>query len=183
MKKLLSFSLLALLLLTGCSQKEVNMDENASAKSEESLDKMNSDAATEAANAAQEAADAAANAAQAKADQIANMVLDVVYFDFDKYTINSSNKEVAKDNANKISAINSAVKIKLEGNCDEWGTDEYNYALGLKRAKSVKDSLVAEGVAADSISLVSFGESNQVCTDKNKNCWKQNRRVEYKVLP
>lgn len=175
MKKLLSFSLLAVLLLAGCSQKEVNMDENTAAKSEESLDKMNSDANNEAANASE--------VVEENANDFANTVLDVVYFDFDKYTINDANKEVARDNATKIASTNNLVKFKLEGNCDEWGTDEYNYALGLKRAKSIKDGLVAEGVSPDNISLVSFGESNPICTDKNKNCWKQNRRVEYKVLP
>ena len=73
--------------------------------------------------------------------------------------------------------------IKVEGNCDEWGTDEYNYALGLKRAKSAKDALVRNGVSADRIAVVSFGESNPVCTDKTKACDAQNRRADFKVLP
>jgi len=73
--------------------------------------------------------------------------------------------------------------IKLEGNCDEWGTDEYNYALGLKRAKTAKDALVADGVDAQKIIMVSFGESNPICTQKNTTCWKMNRRVDYRLLP
>ena len=75
------------------------------------------------------------------------------------------------------------LSVKVEGNCDEWGTDEYNYALGLKRAKAAKDALVKQGVAADRITVVSYGESNPVCTDKTKACDAQNRRAEFKVLP
>ncbi|MFA6756952.1 MAG: OmpA family protein, partial [Sulfurospirillaceae bacterium] len=75
------------------------------------------------------------------------------------------------------------LSIKVEGNCDEWGTDEYNYALGLKRAKSVKDALIAEGVPSDRIMVVSYGESNPVCSESNKDCWAKNRRAEFKLLP
>ena len=73
--------------------------------------------------------------------------------------------------------------IILEGNCDEWGSDEYNFALGLKRAEAVKKAIVAEGVDASRVSMVSFGESSPTCTDKTKECWAQNRRVDFKLLP
>ena len=73
--------------------------------------------------------------------------------------------------------------IKLEGNCDEWGSDEYNYALGLRRANAVKAAMTAQGVSADRITMVSYGESNPVCTDKTKECWAHNRRVDFKLLP
>ena len=71
--------------------------------------------------------------------------------------------------------------IKVEGNCDEWGSDEYNYALGLKRANVVKDALVADGVNPNRLSVVSYGESNLVCSEKSKSCDAQNRRDEFKV--
>jgi len=73
--------------------------------------------------------------------------------------------------------------VKLEGNCDEWGSDEYNFALGLKRAKSVKNEMVANGVDAKRITMVSFGESNPTCSAKTQDCWAQNRRVDVKLLP
>ena len=88
---------------------------------------------------------------------------------------------IAKDNASKLNGLEGSVKV--EGNCDEWGTDEYNYALGLKRAKVVKDALIADGISESKISVVSFGESNPVCADKTKECWSKNRRAEYKPLP
>ncbi len=114
------------------------------------------------------------------------VTLDSIHFGFDKYNLTATMRDVATKNSTSINQVSNAysnVKIKLEGNCDEWGTDEYNYALGLKRAKVTKDALIADGVSADKIMLVSYGESNPVCTDKNVNCWKMNRRVDYRLLP
>ncbi len=108
----------------------------------------------------------------------------VIYFDFDKFNIRKDQQ--ANIDANAMLFNSSEAKgfsIKVEGNCDEFGTDEQNYALGLKRAKSVKDGLVAKGMNADRITVVSYGESNPTCTDKNKACWDKNRRAEFKVLP
>jgi len=114
------------------------------------------------------------------------VVLDSVHFGFDKFNLTDPMREIATANASKIENVKvsySNVKIKLEGNCDEWGTDEYNYALGLKRAKSAKDALIEDGVDANSIMMVSFGESNPVCNEKTTACWKLNRRVDYRLLP
>lgn len=114
------------------------------------------------------------------------VVLESVHFAFDKYNMSDDMREVATTNYNKISKTQEAygsLKVKLEGNCDEWGTDEYNYALGLKRAKTTKDALVADGMNPDNIMMVSFGESNPICTQKNATCWKMNRRVDYRLLP
>jgi peptidoglycan-associated lipoprotein len=114
------------------------------------------------------------------------VTMNSIHFAFDKYNITDDMRTIATENANKINNISesySSLKVKLEGNCDEWGTDEYNYALGLKRAKSVKDALVADGINADRIMMVSYGESNPVCNEKNVKCWKKNRRVDYRLLP
>ena len=107
-----------------------------------------------------------------------------IYFDFDKYTVRKDQQANIDANAALFnSAEAKQFTIKVEGNCDEFGTDEYNYALGLKRAKSVKDGLVAKGMVADRITVVSYGESNPACNEKNKACWDKNRRAEFKVLP
>ncbi|WP_291949684.1 peptidoglycan-associated lipoprotein Pal [Campylobacter sp.] len=104
-----------------------------------------------------------------------------VYFDFDKFNIKSDMQKVIVKNAQIFNneAMNSSVLV--EGNCDEWGTDEYNQALGLKRAKAVKESLIAQGVSADRISVKSYGETNPVCTERTKACDAQNRRADFKI--
>lgn len=114
------------------------------------------------------------------------VVMNSIHFAFDKYNLTEEMRTISTENAGKINNIAQSytgLKIKLEGNCDEWGTDEYNYALGLKRAKTVKDALVSDGVEENRILMVSYGESNPVCTDKNVTCWKKNRRVDHRLLP
>lgn len=110
-----------------------------------------------------------------------NDTLAKVYFDFDKFNIKPDMQSVISTNASIFNNEVSATNITVEGNCDEWGTDEYNQALGLKRAKAVKQALVAQGVNADRISVKSYGETNPVCTEKTKACDAQNRRAEFKL--
>ncbi len=88
--------------------------------------------------------------------------------------------------SNDIEVVNGTASnymIKIEGNCDEWGSDEYNFALGLKRTSSVKKALVSQGVDEKRITMVSYGESNPVCAEKSRDCWAKNRRVDFKLLP
>ena len=103
-----------------------------------------------------------------------------VYFAFGKYAITPDMEARIRHNLNTAKGTNS--KIKLEGNCDEFGTDEYNYALGLKRAKAVKDTLVAQGVASSKMIMVSFGESSPVCQSASESCYKRNRRVDLQLV-
>ncbi|MCK9161910.1 MAG: OmpA family protein [Arcobacter butzleri] len=109
--------------------------------------------------------------------------LTSLYFPFDKYHLTEDMITRAKDNSQSILSVGRDVSITLEGNTDEWGTDEYNYALGLKRANTAKQALVADGVNAATITMVSLGEGSPVCTEKTKECWQMNRRVDYKVMP
>ena len=102
-----------------------------------------------------------------------------VYFDFGDYGISSGMENAVSRNVNV--AGNAARKIKIEGNCDEFGTDEYNYALGLKRAKAVKDSMSSQGIDTSKMVMVSFGESNPVCTDSTDSCYGKNRRVDLRL--
>ncbi len=103
-----------------------------------------------------------------------------IYFAFDDYSISSNMQANMQTN---VQVANTAgAKIKIEGNCDEFGTDEYNYALGLKRAKAVKESLVAQGIAPDKMILVSFGESSPVCQTPSDSCYDRNRRVDLRLV-
>jgi peptidoglycan-associated lipoprotein len=109
--------------------------------------------------------------------------LPIVYFAFDKYNITPDMQEKINAAAKLGKTISATYKVKLEGNCDEWGSDEYNFALGLKRANAVKKALVNDGINASRISMVSYGKSNPVCTEHTKACWAKNRRVDFKLLP
>jgi peptidoglycan-associated lipoprotein len=182
MKKIGLISVLvAAALFTGCSQKSVTpaADTNKNTSSESSLNKMDQMADE---TVAQDMADITS---EGKGNYFSvngeKQYVQSIYFGFDKYNLTTEQRSIAKSNADKLVGYNG--KIKVEGNCDEWGTDEYNYALGLKRAKVVKDALVADGIPAGKITLVSFGESNPVCSGKTQDCWQKNRRSEYKPLP
>lgn len=102
-----------------------------------------------------------------------------IYFDYDKFAIRTDMQDRLEANA----VLLKEARVKVEGNCDEWGSDEYNFALGLKRAVAVKKALIAQGLKADNISPLSLGETAPVCSDKTQACWSKNRRVDFKVLP
>ena len=103
-----------------------------------------------------------------------------LYFGFGAYGISDNMQQVLIHDVQV--AKNTTRKIKIEGNCDEFGTDEYNYALGLKRAKAVKDSMVTQGVNPSRMIIVSYGESNPVCSDMSDECYQRNRRVDLRLV-
>lgn len=107
--------------------------------------------------------------------------LKAVHFDFDKATVRAEDVAVLDQNAEWLKG--NALPVLIEGHADERGTNEYNLALGERRAKAVRDHLVTKGVAADRINTVSYGEERPACTEKNETCWKQNRRSRSLVKP
>jgi peptidoglycan-associated lipoprotein len=78
---------------------------------------------------------------------------------------------------------NPASRVEIEGHCDERGTNEYNLALGAKRAQSAKDFLATLGIGADRLSTISYGEEIPVCKEASEDCWQRNRRARFVVLP
>lgn len=103
-----------------------------------------------------------------------------IYFNVNQYNITSEKLGEISQNAN---LLRNSGKIKVEGHCDASGSDEYNYALGLKRAKATKDALISNGIPATKIMLVSMGESSPECTSSTSaGCYAKNRRVEFKVM-
>jgi peptidoglycan-associated lipoprotein len=73
--------------------------------------------------------------------------------------------------------------VLIEGHCDERGTNEYNLALGERRAKSTMNYLVSQGVQASRITIISYGEERPVCNEKTEECWAKNRRAHFLVKP
>lgn len=103
-----------------------------------------------------------------------------VYFDFDKYALNTQGKVDAKATAEALKTM-PGVPVRIEGNADARGSDEYNYALGLKRALEVKAKLISEGVT-NKLEVVSYGEAKPACTDATEDCFTKNRRVDFKRI-
>jgi peptidoglycan-associated lipoprotein len=177
MKKLGVYSLLvaAMLFSTGCSEKNADMNVDNTAPVEEAVSTTDTNMVDGSFSALEKAANG--NYYMINGQKV---LIEHVYFGFDKYNLTADNKDKAVSNASKLSALTTDTTVTVSGNTDEWGSDEYNYALGLKRANSVKDVLVANGVTAN-VALVSLGESSPVCTEKTKDCWAKNRRVEHEL--
>ena len=166
-KLLLTASALILLTLTGCSQKAPDV---ASSNNITDANAITGDTVS-----INESGYGNESGKNSSSDGFKSL-----YFAFGTYGISSG---MQNDLARNVSvAASSSSKIKLEGNCDEFGTDEYNYALGLKRAKAVKDSLVSQGVSASKIVIVSFGEGNLVCSTASDGCYAKNRRVDLRLI-
>jgi peptidoglycan-associated lipoprotein len=108
--------------------------------------------------------------------------LKPIYFDFDKYDIRPADAKVLDANAQWLKS-NEGQLVLIEGHCDERGTNEYNLALGERRAKSTMNYLVSQGVQASRITIISYGEERPVCTQKNEECWSKNRRAQFLVKP
>ncbi len=106
--------------------------------------------------------------------------LKTVYFEFDKYNLTEEARAILNDDARQL-MDNSSVSVRLEGNCDERGTNTYNMSLGQKRAQTVKDFLVKYGIAANRIETTSYGEERPVCREHNETCWARNRRVDFVI--
>jgi peptidoglycan-associated lipoprotein len=106
--------------------------------------------------------------------------LKPIYFDFDKYDIRPGDAKVLDANAQWLKS-NANQLLLIEGHCDERGTNEYNLALGERRAKSTMNYLVSQGVQASRITIISYGEERPVCTQKNEECWSKNRRAQFLV--
>jgi peptidoglycan-associated lipoprotein len=103
-----------------------------------------------------------------------------IHFDFDKYDIRQGEARILEANAKWLKA-NPDYLVLIEGHCDERGTNEYNLALGDRRAKATMNYLLAHGVAANRIHIISYGEERPLCSEKNEACWTRNRRAHFGV--
>jgi len=105
--------------------------------------------------------------------------LETVYFDFDSYQIRDDAKPLLKGNAQTIKGKPNWPTVVIEGHTDERGSEEYNLALGQRRAEQVKRYLVDLGVPATRLDTVSFGESQPAVQGHDESAWKYNRRTEF----
>jgi peptidoglycan-associated lipoprotein len=103
-----------------------------------------------------------------------------IFFDYDTYDIRSDSQGVLSHDASYL-ASHPNIKVVIGGYCDERGSDEYNLALGQNRADAAKKALVAAGVAADRIRVISYGKEKPFCSESTEECWQQNRRDGFSI--
>ncbi|MBS3919441.1 MAG: peptidoglycan-associated lipoprotein Pal [Deltaproteobacteria bacterium] len=107
-------------------------------------------------------------------------LLKPIFFDFDRYDIRPADAEILKGNSALLKKFPN-VKIQIEGHCDERGTNEYNLALGERRANSTKKYLTSLGIAADRVSTISYGEEKPFDPAHNEEAWAKNRRAHFLI--
>jgi peptidoglycan-associated lipoprotein len=112
--------------------------------------------------------------------------LNDALFDYDKATIRDDASTVLKADVGVIRDILANYpnqKLLVEGNADERGSEEYNLALGDRRARAAQEFLVSMGIPPAQLSLVSYGKERPICTDKTEDCWQRNRRAHVTAAP
>lgn len=117
---------------------------------------------------------------RAARERLMTTLTQSVYFDYNESTITDASRE-ALDAKLPILQANPSVRVRITGHADERGGDEYNIALGKRRAASVQRYLTQRGITADRIETASLGEEQPVCSESNESCWTQNRRAEFEA--
>ncbi|MCM2270151.1 MAG: peptidoglycan-associated lipoprotein Pal [Thermoanaerobaculia bacterium] len=109
-----------------------------------------------------------------------NGLLGDVYFDFDKAELSEESRSRLARNADWLRA-HPEFEVRIEGHCDERGTNEYNLALGERRAAAAREYLVSLGVGAGKLTTLSYGEERPQCADSSEGCWSRNRRAHFLI--
>jgi peptidoglycan-associated lipoprotein len=107
--------------------------------------------------------------------------LGTIYFDYDRAVIRDDARATLDGNAAWLKKFRTA-KALVEGHCDERGTEEYNLALGEKRAKAAQDYLLSMGIASDRIKIISYGKSQPVNPGHDESAWQMNRRAQFLII-
>ncbi len=107
--------------------------------------------------------------------------LAMIFFDYDRYEIRNDAGPVLEANAQWLKSY-PTVKILVEGHCDERGTEEYNLALGEKRARSAMNYLVSLGISPERVRIISYGKSQPLDPGHDENAWAKNRRAQFLII-
>ena len=115
-------------------------------------------------------------------DAAAQQITDgVVYFDFDKYDIKAEYRDMLQQKAELMKQYPS-IRVRIEGNCDERGTQEYNLALGERRARAAYEYMIRLGVPAEQLDIISYGKERPAVEGTGEAVWAKNRRDEFNVI-
>jgi peptidoglycan-associated lipoprotein len=105
--------------------------------------------------------------------------LNRIVFEFDQFTLSAEARDILAQNADYMKA-NPGLKVRIEGHCDERGSDEYNLALGERRASATKSYMVSLGIDPNRLSIISYGEELPLDPGRSESAWAKNRRAEFK---
>ena len=134
----------------------------------------------------QEARDEAARQAAAEREAAQRMAAaratleETIYFEYDESTITSASERVLRMKVD-ILRNSPAVRIRVEGHADERGSNEYNIALGTRRAEAVREFLAGFGIDANRVAIISYGEDRPAVNASNESAWSQNRRAQFVI--
>lgn len=171
--KLSALFMLTLLLAVGCAKKPTG-DEDAGKVAQTEMQQEKVADVSE-----QPVTESASSSSQDTMSKVVSSLMRV-NFEYDQYVLTADARASLKNNAIYLNA--KGVRVQIEGHCDERGSDEYNLALGEKRALAVKNYLVSLGVPADRMSIISYGEEIPLVMANTEAAWAQNRRAEFKEL-
>ena len=192
----LAFGCAILFLTTSCAKKQVRMEESiqpATAKPEEEpatrAEPETTTETTERYERAEPDQDTYAREREFEQEErerlfeasMREFESEKVYFDFDKSELGNEARAILRKKAAWLEE-HPQYSVRIEGNCDDRGTNEYNLALGERRANAAKDFLVALGISADRLMIISYGEEKPVAIGSTEEAWAQNRRDEFRLL-
>lgn len=181
---------IAIFVTAGCSKQEiVKKDEGiapmpsampADSKKQAATASTKSDAVQALPKAADQMSPATQSSKLSSSEQLQS-ALEKIYFDFDSSDITASARDILSRNAAEIMK-EQLLKIRIEGNCDERGSAEYNLALGERRAKAARQYLVNLGVKPERLSTISYGKEKPAVQGNNEAAWAKNRRDEFVIV-
>ena len=177
--RLVLMLILATMLAGGCAKKPTPSEEQAAMRDEAP---MTTEMAEEEVSGIEERAISESEVEDAAARDEADMDgLKRIYFGFDQYTLSDEARETLKENAEYLEN-NPDVEVRMEGHTDRIGSDEYNLALGERRARAAKNYLVSLGIDEGRMSTISYGEEKPLDPAETEEARARNRRVEFKIV-
>jgi peptidoglycan-associated lipoprotein len=182
--KWLRVAILMILVLTvavGCAKKQVETQPEPAEPAEVSTMKQEEAQDMAAQKAAEEREAKERAAKQAKMEAMDTLTMENIYFDFDKYDLKPQYRDLLKEKAEILKKYDDT-RVLIAGHCDERGTEEYNLALGERRARAAYEFLVLLGVNASQLEMVSYGEERPAVQGSNESAWAKNRRDEFKII-
>jgi peptidoglycan-associated lipoprotein len=175
----LAVACIPLLLIASCAEKQVGVTEGIQPPDREIEGETAREGVT--VDTGRAVGEGTAIGAQRLADEVRTFESENIYFDFDKADLLHEARVVLKEKADWLRK-NPSYSVRIEGHCDERGTNEYNLALGERRAYSAKKFLVTLGISKDRIGTLSYGEERPADPGHSEEAWGKNRRDEFRLI-